>query len=499
MINIIKKVLRFFDNDTIDLIFLSYMLIVFSLKANPFLDETGVVYMMTLFMFFFGILRSVYLVYFYRKKLTECSLSYTIIPFMVSYFISIVLNSNFLFIQNIKDILWFFVLIFSVFFNMKFNSAQRNRIILRKIAILFITIITIMSAISIVFVFNNQGGYKVLEDGSVAKWGFLFQRLIGVYRSSNYASMYCIIAILLDSAFLLTPTRIRWKSLYAISLFLNLLYVIYSGSLTGKVCLYTSIVLVFLIILILNREHLRELANPKILFSQKKSRNYIIWVIAAFTLTLCVINFAKPAVILINSVKGVDSNHSLSTPVSVYGSNAMNISTSGFRPINTSTNEDSITFEREDFAKGIKPGETRLLHWKTAINVWKTRPWFGTTTRGYYGIAKAAFPKLTKAELIPYMENDAVTLLVCTGIVGTAIFLTFTIFVLIHVKRIFTKIIRTKDNLALLDALFAVAILINMLISALTMDVVIFVNALQSGVFWIVLGYLLSMGVEKND
>lgn len=503
----IKYIVKLINDFTSSiLIYEIFLVALFFLKSNPFCDSLIVTEIMMLVSVVWGIIISIKVFFQNKNTLLTSILFYLLILFIISYCISIVLNIEYGFLNNVKDITWFTVQIFAIFFNNVYQSKEANDRCLKKIAWFYVLISFVMATGSIVFVFIAKGG-----TNAYGKWGFLAQRLFGLYRSPNYGAIYCVISIVLSIMLFQTVCKKSTKCFLVSNIATNGLYVIYSGSKTGMLVLAaaeTMMFLWFLFVVIKNSESLKQ-RNCGIALIVTLCFVSIITIICTKPVTSYIISQyqSENSVNQINTKDNKWNAESSSEKITSQSETSQTKANQNEKTNSQNKEQDdeqtqeNVSFKRTDFIKEDMVGNGRLIHWKLGIGVFKTRPLFGTTTRGVGLLAKNMYPNAKAHEIPNSLENDLITLIVCTGIVGTVIFLIFTITCIIKVIYIVQYYIKNKYYLRLGKIWFALTVLVAVVISAISSDAIIFTNVLQSTIFWIFLGYILSFNnfVKKED
>lgn len=456
-----------------------FLLTMFFIKANPYMNSTKVALVMMGISVIVG--GYISLKFLFKQGIVIVRNKYFLlsVAFMLSYSISIIVNYQYSLLENIKDLVWYAILMFSIFLPYQYRKSELVRKDLTGISIMYIIYSFVFAAGSMYFVFSNTGGIE-----TYGKWGILSNRLIGLYRSPNYGALYCVIAIILTIGILyLHKSKIDnkfYKIFLWINIIVNYLYVVYSGSNTGIVALGCAIVVIYGLTIV----------------TEKKERLKKIVPLMGLALVIIVSGFLVIPDVTANTLNKVDK---------------------------VDNNEGVvISFERTDAINGVDNG--RIDHWEQALEIFPNKPIFGTTIRGFQKNQETIYSiqyveKVLKYQLLvneakwnddvacieqPVMpileaytiENDFLTLLVCTGIVGFLLFAMIIIYTIIMMVMVYYKLFKDKRYNVIKSLTGPLAVVVCVAVTMLFTDAVVFTNVLQSLMFWIFLSYFISC---KND
>ncbi|MBO1679273.1 O-antigen ligase family protein [Bittarella massiliensis (ex Durand et al. 2017)] len=454
--------------------------IVFFCKANNCLNSSLIVKFLTIFLIGWG-LAIIIKDMIGKKMLLQFKYWKMFIAFFASYCITIVLNRDIAFFSNIRDAIWFFI---TIFLFVAFPTGDKTEEIAEscKIFNIFLGLSFVFAAGSLIFVFTNTGGSDTYT------WGFYANRLFGLYRSPNYGAVYSSVSLTIALYLLRWGACSRKKSAYLIfNVICQFLYIVYSGSNTGKVALVACLVMYF---------------GYGIVFGnaiKKRVINGLLCVVSAVLVLFCIDITKSLTVDIMNSLaaganvsKQQDHDVSCSQNLQSSSTAKIEIPDSAGAPIEkkepTSVPSEGKPFdlERKDYGNG-ELGNGRVYNWKVSLKVFKDYPLFGTSMRKYSVIVKNYDDSWRIQNSYPTLENDFFSLLVCTGVIGLALFLLSIIPIL---KTILTGLWTNRRSPELIKAIWPL-LSISVVIGITTMftDAVIFSNALQSIAFWIALGY----------
>lgn len=453
-----------------------FLLTMFFMKANPYLNSTKVaLVMMGISVIVGGYISFQFL---FKQGIAIAKNKYFLLSilFMFSYSISIILNYQYSLTTNIKDLAWFAIMMFSIFLPYQYKESDEVRKDIMGISILYIVYSFIFAAGSLYFVLSNTGGVE-----TYGKWGMLSSRLIGLYRSPNYGALYCVIAIILTIGILyLNRSKIEnkfFKVFLWINILVNYLYIVYSGSNTGKVVLGCAIVVIYVLTIA----------------TEKKERLKKVVPLMGLGLAIIIGGFFVIPQVTAMTLNKIDPGEGT-----------------------------TYSFERTDAVNGIDNG--RIDHWEKALEIFPNKPIFGTTIRGFNDNQEAFYREQYNKKLLEYqrqvdeaksngdvvciekpvmpkmgvytIENDFLTLLVCTGIVGSLFFVLIIIYTISMIVMYFWQLFKHKRNDEIKALAAPSAIVVCVTATMMFTDAVVFTNVLQSFMFWVFLSYLISC---KND
>ena len=452
-------------------------LIMLFMKSNPYINSTIFADIAMVISVLWGGSIMIDLLRKNGKSIIKNTYVILLIIFILSYFITVVLNLQYQYMSNFKDIIWFVIQLTTMFILQQYLDPQKREQGIKYVVNTYILISFCFALGSLFFVFLNIGG--VTDYG---KWGFLSQRLFGIYRSPNYGALYCVISIILSIA-CLHFTRMKIQVCLWINILVNYLYVIYSVSNTGLV----SLIIMLLVYGLL-----------KIFIMHFNIKKIIIY----FLFSIFVIGMITPIREFTTKIIGVAENQQttnvLEGKITDEHNNQMDVNDF---PEDTSTipeetknklqNSDSVTFERT-YMPDEMIGNGRITHWMMGLNVFNNHKWFGTSIRGYLDTVESEFPDAEEIQKSETLENDFLTLLVCTGISGCCIFMLFTLKVFIDLLKTTIKMRKNVDKKETQKYIITITIIVVIAVTMCFTDAIIYTNVIQSFVFWIALGYALN-------
>lgn len=444
-----------------------------------------------------------------EKRFYKGKLFWLFAAFCLSYCVTIALNFKVALFLNLKDLLWFFICV-TVLLAPNSSSQEKNQIDFNMLLSVFIVLSFFFSLGSLPFVFLNEG-----SRSDFGIWGFYAHRLYGLYRSPNYASVYSVISVMA------TLYSLKWgkkQSVFRILLSFNLLiqylYLVYAGSITGKVVLIVCLVMFFLY---------NVLTSERLLGKLKQAGLFLVCIVLVFAsmgvtkqITQNIVNSmhsgSAPSSSSLNSSKTSDpSNSDVSSepPVSESSAPASSESSAASSQESSAPSNNGFSLERHDLGANYELGNGRVFVWKISLKVFKDYPVFGTTMRGYKTIVKDYDDSVRSQNRDVTLENDFVSLLVCTGLAGLSIMLVIILIILTMIVRTVVYVVKRKQWQNLGKLWMALSIVLIVGVTTMSTDAIIFSNKLQSAIFWISLSIVLeqcrltekerAFGLEKTD
>ena len=421
------------------LYFKAFAISVLFFKTNPFINSLSIMTKMTLITAIWGAaLTFENILICFRRIKTLYFLLFAL--FAISYSVTIVINIGPELLKNVQDLVWFII---SVFYLMGSSvTREENQQEYWNLLKIFLCYSFLFAAVSVPFVFLNMGG-----SADWGRWGFYSNRLFGVYRSPNYGSLYCSVSLAV-SLYMLSTDRFNntklHRSFFIINSVFQVLYIIYSGSNTGKVTLTVGLAMFLVYLVAIKRIFIKKgfvllmvaLVVVLVPFMFYTVRTVTTWIVTSY-------NRSSPD-ISTQTVELQGSNvltgHDVVKINKLPSENLDDASSSVIEYKNISLNM-SFSLDRADTQKyGLANG--RLHNWRVGLTVFKNYPFFGTSMREYANIAKGYDSSWRTQSRTATLENDFISLLACTGVVGTLFFIAAASVVLFRIIRCLIKKIK---------------------------------------------------------
>ena len=413
--------------------------------------------------------------------------------FCGSFALSAFMNRQYGIVDNGKWIVWTAIQFFALYV----CDVERNTEEYRKEFEILAHIMIVYSVFSAVYslwmLITRYSGMIESADGEFIICGFTWGRLWGNYTDPNYGAEFAVIVMIL-SLFFLVQKKGFLRILYVVSLTVNYLYLIFSDSRTGEIALFCSMVLCVFMWLC----HI-----------QKKERSVGKYG-TALAGAVCI-----AAVLLGGEYLARSGYNTKLAPVFAETFSQDDIkktegetsdsekkeSSTGKKEATTIKQETSTVKKevgrKEDLEKDVTNG--RLSLWKSAIEIWKTSPAYGTGYSTVVNYAKEHTPDtyLINNPLGEYisMHNAYLNTLVYQGVIGFILLLAMAGRILQYVMRLFLR--GQTDDILYLTAMLAcvgtVAAAMFFLLEGL------YTNSMGSFVFWTFSGYLTHYSYRKKE
>jgi len=381
--------------------------------------------------------------------------------FLIVMFLSSVLNFKYGVLGNIRNLVWTAISFFVLYpTDMKKDYEK----VLHDLKILSNTLITVwFLAVSYsLYMFLLQIGYYVyIFPDAFSRQGFIENRLFGIFEDPNYAAMTSIIVIMFSIWNILKFCKGKklLRVFYILNIVLQFCYIALSGSRTAHLVLCGG---VFIFAFMFLRKKKFSLKFGEVL------RHCVYFILSAVLSVSLFITIDL-------TTKGLAYAPLAFSEVSSQSNNSSEIKK--LKPIET---------EREDLKDSDDISNCRMKIWKSAFELFLSKPIFGTSPRNMRDYAKSEYPNNFIGQRGYAVHNIYIDVLTSTGILGALILLIFVIKYLIFVfKYLFEKADNKKYYF---DVLFCVVIVGMIAASALSLSEIFFVNTISVLFFWLLLG-----------
>ena len=400
-----------------------------------------------------------------RKKLTYEPL---LMIFLVVAAISSLINIKYGYFDNLQSILWQGIIFFIVYnVGKEFYS---DKVFFNTIHWVLIISWFLLVMVSIfMFLINFQFSEMVFGGTKHLRLGFIGARLFGVFVDPNYASMVCIMTIIMSIYQFLLKSTNKWVKVFlGLNIFFQLSYISMSGSRSGLLVL---VCIVFL-------------GAFYIVFQKQlsKARNILVAFIVA---TLLAVGSSAVTFFAVDALK------MLYMPIFDF---IVALKKGGLKDATSvgAAKTDKI-FERPDSGKGGGDiSNLRFAIWGSGMELFKTSWLFGTSPRNMIPYAKDVLPS-TYIATNRTMHNAYLNTVVTTGILGTIPLFTF------YLKSFVSMIKIVFRRNAFLDYFgYYVLCLVVVAASSMFLNELIFVNTVNSFLFWLFLGRLMGQAKSEN-
>ena len=357
--------------------------------------------------------------------------------FCGSFALSTFMNRQYGIVDNGKWIVWTAIQFFALYV----CDVERNTEEYRKEFEILAHIMIVYSVFSAVYslwmLITRYSGMIESADGEFIICGFTWGRLWGNYTDPNYGAEFAVIVMIL-SLFFLVQKKGFLRILYVVSLTVNYLYLIFSDSRTGEIALFCSMVLcVFMWLCHIQKKERSvgrygtALAGAVCIAAVLLGGEYLAR--SGYNTKLAPV-FAET--FSQDDIKQTEGERSDSEKKE---------SSTGKKEATTIKQETSTVKKevgrKEDLEKDVTNG--RLSLWKSAIEIWKTSPAYGTGYSTVVNYAKEHTPDtyLINNPLGEYisMHNAYLNTLVYQGVIGFILLLAMAGRILQYVMRLFLR------------------------------------------------------------
>ncbi len=446
-----------------DLIFKLLLITVGFLHASSLTFGRPIISWVQWPMFLLGAVLVLYRLLFFKKYLSSRGIVFLVL-FAFSYAISSIYTLQYGIHENLR-FLAFMVLQFGLLY--AFDSArdpEQNRRQLRSCMQYYLLLCGLLSAASFVFMslnFVRTYAPEAGAEGPVYYIGFIHGRLFGAYWDPNIAATMAAVAVLISVFFLIREKRLFCRILYGVNIILQISYITFSDSRTGKMCLIAGTVLVTLL-----------LAVKYFPVKQKFLRTISIVLLISLTAGVA---YAIPW--------GIRTGYNFAV-----SQTAPFVPQPGIDPVIPPEEDDSIGRGEDLIAD---PSNRRFDIWKSAVEVFRTSPVLGVSRGNILRYVDEHLPDsyLVQNDHMRFesMHNLFFEILVSQGLLGIILFLLFAIWSVWGILRSW-KVLWNSENYVFY--VLIISILGVVCCSSLVMMEIVYVTSPISSLFWLSLGCL---------
>ena len=406
------------------------------------------------------------LIVVFDKSIFKCKFFLWVLPFFVSVCISIVLNYQLNFVDNVQVAIILFVNLFIFFLGYDTDKTKlKNNI----------------------FKFSNYTGVAVLVTSIIGflmyaanKFLWLYSyRYSGLFTNPNIASLVTSVGVITSlialSMINVNKNEIKGhkylKVVHIANVILSFFMNVIANSNTGKISLCMLIVVVTFFMLYGMKT--KKGKKVSVILSGIISIVMVVVLIATMTVTLKVAEY----------IPYLSENISLIFDESIDHTDSDNDSDSDKR------HPEKTNLNREE--SDIPADNGRFSIWKQGISSLNNDMMFGCAPRNIYNAVVEeygddAIPAIAGGGL----HNMFVEILATTGVVGFATFMIFVLRVFLYIaKYFFVDKCNVEDRKMLVFMLGAVCMLF---VTNFTESVIVFSVNMYSMAFWIILGFLVN-------
>ena len=394
--------------------------------------------------------------YMFRTKY-----SYLLILFLVVTGLSCVVNIKYGITDNVKTLVWTSIQLL-LLYTIYIRIGKEKTILLCKRLFNILIAVWMIAGIVSILQYMFQIGYYVELGELVKRQGFVDNRVFGVFNDPNYASVTSLYVIVM-SLYLFRETDKKFlKSYYVVSLVVQYVYIILSGSRTAEVCVLLAIATGAILIL---KNYMLQKKWKEI----KKVAIITVGVVVLLVLFVGTYRVSKRVLTylprIVMSEQGIDDAKKKT--------------------------DDKKRLERKD-VESDNISNNRATIWKGYMQSMEgSKNILGLSPRNSLSYISETYPKSYIAKTQYETHNAYLTVFVSNGVVGLLI---VAIFGCIVAFRVVKKILGKKK----IENSFICALIIEeiLLVYAFFFSDLFFVNNLTTILFWILMGIVVEGTTE---
>ncbi|MDT2670803.1 O-antigen ligase family protein [Enterococcus dongliensis] len=381
-----------------------------------------------------------------------------LILFLIVFGISIILNRQFTFIANIKNFCW------EVLFLLVLYQFSKKNALKEKFFLWFQTILVsfsfVMSMISLGMFFVGYSFITKIEGKTnPLRIGFVENRLFGAYADPNYSGVMAGISIII-SIFLFK--KIAKSLILKIALILNIAIQISFIGLSGS----------------------RNALIVLVVMSTVLSFFTVFWKLSNYNkLKKFFVSFVAAILMGIVCFGVIETSRNILIYIPEYVSPVINQDSGKKSLDNQSKSDREINLNREDVERSGDISNMRFTLWKSGLDIFKSKPFFGVGPKSIHDYAQKYLPNTYLAKSNLAVHNAYLNVLVCTGLFGG-------MFILVFLLKSLIRILQYAFSTDILNSQFmysAVAIL-GIAISGFFHNEIFFMSTSSPLVFWVLIG-----------
>lgn len=395
---------------------------------------------------------------FNKKSYINKATQFYMYVFLLSYIVTIFINRNSNLVGNTKTLIWQIIMMFVLFISEAWKSKDNVDLDIIRISKTVIVVTMILSLISLIIFFLNIVYWVNRVDGVLIPIGYYYARLWGIYVDPNQAAVIAIVSILVSIIVLISK---KYKSLKLIisNIIIQYIFMILTASRGGAIgFLFGVIVLGYLL-----SDYILRNKITKCVF--RSFISIFIALILSGVLLLSEAPIRKVLAIIPTSISNIKSE------------------------VNYEGMNQSIDIERND----LTSSNGRIVLWKDGLRLSKFSPIFGFGDRNIFLKAKELTPGSSLEK--QYVHNGFIHMVLSGGIVAGITMLLLLFFAIIDiVKIVFTSNIYTSKYYIY----SCIGLIVGAsLITAIFLTELFYQNSFISTVFWIYLGFMVS--IDKKE
>lgn len=453
--------------------YLIYLLLAF----NAFVNGTAIMNYAAYAVTAWGIIMVLWMVPNYKEYIKAPNI-WVLAAFIASYVISSFFSRQYGIGGNLKAVIWMvfpIALLYAASSGMA-KSEVKNE--MRIVSLIYIIYTTAVNVVSLSMIYWGRNLEFTDSSGMAHAIGFRWGRLWGVYDDPNHGATISVIAVIAAVSLLINVKKIWMKVLLGAAALVNYIYIIFSDSRTGVICVGISVAVGIFFIVSLKMKTKKEW--------MKICAAILIAVIAGgacFGISAGVkVGYNKLDVLI---VKGIAERK------------AAEAKKNGVKP-KQNQKKKAVIGRQNDISQDASNG--RFSIWESGLEIAKKELVFGVSYRNMAAYAKDHMPEsymVKNPAGIQYdsMHNLEMDILVSQGAVGVIVFVVLLIRMAGYLIRGRKKLL--PENRSLAAEAFTMALVIG--IASTFLSIIFYVNTPQGYCFWLALGYLTVLMRQESE
>lgn len=440
-------------------IYLLHVLLAFNcfLFRNKILDYTSVLVIALGFILLLQRVRNL-------KEIISYKFMWLFLLFLISYGLSTVLNWKYGFFGNIKGGIWLTLQLLLLYFMEPERYAGEYKYELKVLSWVTIIYTAVCSLLGMFMAFFSFGGRMDFKDGTGTFYGFVWGRLWGCYTDPNHGALVTVVGIFLAIYLLFNVRKKNVKILLIVTIFLNFLYLVFSDSRSAKISFTIGcIVLIYL--------------GLKVKVKKFDVKKKIMQIVITLVASLCIYM----------SFSGVKEAYNYCISALGIGASQEEIDSGKSKKIG-----------REQDIEGDYSNR-RFDIWGSGVEIFKEKPVTGIGFRNIISYAETELPDTYIVNndygKFDSFHNVVIDVLVSQGVIGIVLLLGIGISVFVYsVKKMFFE-----QKYKPLECRILFTIVLVIVIDAMFISAIFYVNSPETFLFWSMLGYLICFLKGKRN
>ncbi|MBS5843743.1 MAG: O-antigen ligase family protein [Clostridiales bacterium] len=400
------------------------------------------------------------------RRFLKMKYIWLLIAFIGSYGISMLLNLKYGFLEPLQAMVWMVFQYFILFLKdpeQPREQTEKEFRIISWVYLIYMLCASILSFLQLLFNHSIMDYTKNPAQLSGLVWG----RLWGAYTDPNYGSVLSIVAIFIGIYLVKCYKNIFVKILCGANAVIQVLYIAFSDSRTGLVCIAAGGAFY---------AYVRLIKLPKL--ESRKAAGRVISCITALCIMCALFILPRGIQKTYNEIIRLTTTTQTETPSAV----------------------QQIGRE-QDLEQDIS--NKRFDLWKSGFEIYRLRPVFGVSMFNAVAFAQEQLPNTflvnNDAMIFDNLHNSFLNILLSQGIVGFVIAMIFTVLSAIYVLQGIARMRGTRENPDCVRITALASILITIVASMMFIGDVFYLNSGASFMFWNILGMLFVYFEKANS